>query len=259
MRIYFKLLLVLLVSVALSIVFVERAYASDLNNIDEMHENIQVLEERKAVAEELIENAKKLGYKDTHEIVIEAKEIMEQTSIEIEASLNLIETMKKQEEEAKKQLELKEQQRLEEIKKIEDSKKRLIYDVYSKTNLSAEDFNILLSKTSLAGMGASFKYIEDKENINGLFAIAVATQESSCGKYNANKNNFWGRRSSGSGWMSWSTADESIKSFGKYMNNKMYYGKSIEDIAKTYCPPTHSDWAYKVKLHMRNYWDKLDY
>ena len=131
------------------------------------------------------------------------------------------------------------------------------YSVYTKSNLSVEQLNQALAGTYLAGCGQDFYDMEQEHNINALFAIGVSGAESSYGKHQANKNNFWGRKASSSTWMSFPSKRDSILSFGQYMNKSMYYGKSIENINKIYCPGDGGYWASSVKKCMNDRWNKI--
>ena len=127
------------------------------------------------------------------------------------------------------------------------------YDPYIKSNLSVEQYNIILKGTGLEGCGESYYNMEQTYGVNGLFALSVACQESGFGRYLANTNNFYGMRSS-KGWMSFESPDANIQYFGKLMTKSLYYGKDILGIGATYCPGTHEHWASCVKsLMARNF------
>ena len=254
-----KLILTLLIALGATIVLTNTAYAYTSNDIESLEQQLVAIEEKQTAAYEMAESARKLGYKENNPIIVDAKKIWETSETEKVALKGVIETLKKQREIDEEKARLQKKLEEEAKKRIENSRKKLVYDAFTPSNLSADDFNLLLKSTKLAGTGSSFHYIEKNNKVNGLFAIAVATQESSAGKHNANKNNFWGRRAPGGGWMSWDSPDASIKSFGEYMSGKLYRGKSIEQIGKIYCPPTHQEWSSKIKQHMANYWSRLDY
>ena len=132
----------------------------------------------------------------------------------------------------------------------------LSYDPFFKSELTPEQFNKILAGTALEGCGESYYKMENTYNVNGIFAISVAFHESGYGKYRANTNNFYGMRSN-KGWMAFESPDANIQYFGELMNKKWYAGKSIDNIAKTYCPPTHQHWASAIKSMMKNCWDKI--
>ena len=127
----------------------------------------------------------------------------------------------------------------------EEEEKNLSYNVYQKTNLSAEELNEILANTALAGHGESFVELEDKYNLNGIFAIAVSIEESGWSGRQANKNNYYGMKGS-NGYLSFASAKENILYFGEMMTNTLYKGKSLKRIAKIYCPPRHKKWHSDV-------------
>lgn len=127
------------------------------------------------------------------------------------------------------------------------------YEVFTKSNLSVEQINKMLSKTGLADCGKYFYDMEQNWNVNALFAVAVACHESGNGWHKANSHNYFGFKGS-KGWMSFSSDEACIDYFGKLMNKKLYYGKSIEQIAVIYCD---SQWASYVKTHMKEKWNRL--
>lgn len=128
------------------------------------------------------------------------------------------------------------------------------YNINTKTNLSKQDFDSLLTGTQLEGFGQLFYNMEQTYNVNGLFAIAVAKTESGLGISNIAKsnNNYFGMIGK-----NFITPKECIMHFGDLMNNPLYYGKSIEDVAKKYCPPTWEDWAKQNKQFMFDFWTQL--
>jgi hypothetical protein len=122
------------------------------------------------------------------------------------------------------------------------------YSAFEKTNIPANCLNKVLEGSPLAGCGIYFYNMEQTYGVNSIFAIAVAETESSLGKHNANKNNFWGRKALKGGWMCWNSKEESIMDFGRYMN-RVYPGMTIDKIGPKYCP-SPGGWANKVKSFM---------
>lgn len=127
------------------------------------------------------------------------------------------------------------------------------YNVFQKSNLSAEQLNKILSGTGLAGYGQSFYNMEQTHGVNALFALSVGAHESANFYKTANWNNYFGFKGN-SGWMSFSSPDACIMYFGQLMNTRAYYGKSIERIAVIYCD---ANWTRHVKAHMVEKWRKL--
>jgi hypothetical protein len=129
------------------------------------------------------------------------------------------------------------------------------YSAFEKTNIPASCLDKVLEGTSLAGCGIYFYNMEQTYGVNSIFAIAVAENESSLGKHNANKNNFWGRKKAKGGWMHWESKEESIMDFGRYMN-RVYPGMTIDRIGPKYCP-SPSGWANRVKSFMTKRYNKF--
>lgn len=248
-------IVVVILIVWASLMAVEDVHGYTIGDLEYLENKLIELEDKQYHASKMAESARELGYRENNQIIIDAKKIWDATEKEKIALGSVIDTLNKQKEVESEKLRVEKEAKRE----LENSRKRLVYDAHTPTNLSVDDFNYLLRKTKLAGNGESFKYIEDNNSVNGVFALAVATQESGAGRHNANRNNFWGRRAVGGGWMAWNTPDESIKSFGVYMSGPLYTNKNIEQIARTYCPPTHEDWAMKIRWHMNNYWKQLNY
>lgn len=128
---------------------------------------------------------------------------------------------------------------------MEEDEKNLSYNVYQKTNLTAEEFNKVLSNTALAGQGESFVELEKKYDVNGIFAIAVSIAESGWNGRQANKNNYYGMKGS-NGYMKFASAKDNILYFGELITRNLYKGKSLKKIARIYCPPRHKKWHSDV-------------
>lgn len=129
------------------------------------------------------------------------------------------------------------------------------YDVFTKSNLSAEQIDKMLIGTGLAGYGSIIKDVETTCNVNAMVIIGIACHESHNGTSYAfrTKNNAFGL---GPG-MYFNSIESSIRYFGNLMNNKLYYGKSLEQINKSYCPGDGGIWTTKVKAHMVEKWNRL--
>lgn len=166
--------------------------------------------------------------------------------------------IEEKEKELKEELERKRQEEAQRKANAVEIKGEAIlsYNPFIKSNLSVEQYNIILKGTGLEGCGQSFYNMEQSYDVNGLFAIGVAFHESAYGRAKANTNNFYGMRGN-NGWMAFSSPDENIQYFGRLMNKSLYYGKSIVNIGKIYCPGTYDSWASKVKFMMRSSFDKI--
>ena len=127
------------------------------------------------------------------------------------------------------------------------------YNVFQKSNLSVTQLNKILVGTGLEGFGQAFYDMEQIYGVNSLFCIAVGSHESANFYKKVNTNNFFGFKGNKS-WMSFNTPEDCIMYFGQLMNEKIYYGKSIELIAINYCD---SSWVRYIKQHMIEKWKKL--
>lgn len=128
------------------------------------------------------------------------------------------------------------------------------YNVFQRSNLTVDQLNRILSGTGLSGYGQSFYTMEQTYSVNALFCIAVGAHESANFYKTANRNNYFGFRGN-RGWMNFSSPDACIMYFGQLMNNKLYYGKTIEQIAVIYCD---ANWTKHVKAHMNEKWAKIN-
>ena len=128
------------------------------------------------------------------------------------------------------------------------------YNVFEKSNLSVDQLYKILEGTKVQKYAQDFYDMEQTYGVNSLFCLSVSIVESGGGAKNANVNNFFGFRG-GRGWMAFSTPRAGIFYFGELMNKKLYYGKSIEQIATIYC---NSAWGPAVKKVMQQRWNKLN-
>jgi len=124
----------------------------------------------------------------------------------------------------------------------------LSFAPHEPTGLSADQLDIAISKTSLAGLGEAFAAIEEDYNVNAVFAIAVAAHESGWGKHQANTNNLFGLKGS-NGWMSFGSKAECINYFGRLIHNNYSTRYTLEAINQKYCGS--ETWPSKVKQIMQ--------
>lgn len=130
------------------------------------------------------------------------------------------------------------------------------YEIYTKSNLSPSDYEVILKGTPLAGHGQDFYDMEQTWGVNGLFALSVAQGESSMGANGimaTKRNNFFGIQNH-----SFSTARDGILFFGELLNDPLYKGKDIEKVASIYCPPTWQEWASQKRIIMQSFWRKIE-
>lgn len=205
----------------------------ETDNIEIMRSYLVACDAHMQKAHNMANEARQLGYDDSHMIIQIAKQ-------EYESANNL-------------------KQKYNELiyeYEINQPKVSINYNPFEVTNLSIEDFNEILAGTALSGYGESYYLLEKDYGINGVFAISVAFHESGYGKYRANTNNFYGMKGN-NGWMAFESPHSNIQYFGKLMNKNLYYGKSIINIGKVYCPNTYSSWANAVTGIMNECYNKI--
>ena len=136
-------------------------------------------------------------------------------------------------------------------------------DITSPSNLSADQFNTIIeqvlsskgkSSSKLYNAGEALYQMEQNHQINGLFALSVASLESGWGTSSAakNKNNLFGIMSKG-GIKSFSSVNENIDYFGNLISD-YYISKgrtTITSIGAKYC--VGGDWANKVQSMLNTY------
>lgn len=76
------------------------------------------------------------------------------------------------------------------------------------------------------------------------------------GKYQANTNNFFGFMGSSGRWMKFDTPQDGITYFGELISGPIYAGKTIDEIAATYCPDTPR-WAPDVRWLMEHHFERI--
>ena len=131
-----------------------------------------------------------------------------------------------------------------------------IYDITRTSGLSEDQFNLILSGSNLDGMGYIFVNIEKEYEINGLFILSIAKQESGLGSSNMalTKNNL-------TGYMAYDANTGAARKFVDFEDclmttarlikrdylteeGKYYHGKSIFSINIKYC--SQIDWSIKL-------------
>ena len=117
----------------------------------------------------------------------------------------------------------------------------------------------------LSALDAFYDYVQMEKKVNAVFAIAIATAESSCGTnwaaINESSHNWMSVRGS-NGWAQYSSFAEATKAYGDLIAkpNGYYFGAgkyTVSAISQVYCPdePEHphqaEDWAENVSGYMR--------
>lgn len=121
------------------------------------------------------------------------------------------------------------------------------YQPFGENIFTAEDYNRMLEDTGLEECGKYFKYIEIKNDVNGLFGIAVAMHESARGRMPLPGNNYFGMIG-----MKFDNKKDNIYYFGKLLSGRLYKGsglKTIDDVNSKYC--VGDTWSGKVKVFMK--------
>lgn len=82
----------------------------------------------------------------------------------------------------------------EERKVIKNYELTLETDLRTKSNVAAEEYNLMLQDTGLAGLGQAFFNAEKEYGINGLYLMGLACLESGYGRsgYATERNNLFG-------------------------------------------------------------------
>ncbi len=120
-----------------------------------------------------------------------------------------------------------------------------------KSGLTVKELQKLTAGTTLAGIEESLLKIEKTNNVNALFALAVAKLETGIGTsfLVKNYNNLFAMRG-GSGWFRYRSKNDSVAAFGTLMAD--YFSKgynTIDKIGPRYAEGSKS-WALKAKYHM---------
>lgn len=131
-----------------------------------------------------------------------------------------------------------------------------IFNLTQPSELSEDEFNLILLGSNMSGLGYIFEEIEKTYNINGLFILAIAMQESGLGSSNMaiTKNNV-------TGYMAYDSNTGLAKRFKSFEDclmttsrliskdyltkgGKHYNGTSIFDINIKYC--SQIDWSINL-------------
>ena len=103
--------------------------------------------------------------------------------------------------------------------------------------------NAYLTNSPLAGQGRTIYLAAIDNNIDPRMMVAIATVESSKGRYLAGRHNAWGRKAVNGGWESWPNWEVAINNQAQYMAR---WGSKIW---KVYCVPPEP-WGSKVRSEM---------
>lgn len=115
----------------------------------------------------------------------------------------------------------------------------------------------LTSDNKLHGTGKAFAYIEKEYNINGIYVLAIFTQESGFATRCANTNNFAGIKAN-RGYRYFETPSDCIYYIGSLLRNK-YVDRglvSLNAIGSVYCET--GSWPTEVGNIVDTYLDYMD-
>lgn len=129
------------------------------------------------------------------------------------------------------------------------------YDIYSKDSRAQRINEVFkMYNCPLEGMGETFVFEADRNNIPWWLVAAVSFQESSCGKNTPKVSgietyNAWGWAVYGNTTWSFDNWARGIETVSKYFGDKFYSQGVIDlcEIMKTYTPPSNGSWCEGVK------------
>ncbi|MEG1753735.1 MAG: glucosaminidase domain-containing protein [Christensenella sp.] len=133
------------------------------------------------------------------------------------------------------------------------------------TGFTADELELLLVGSGLAGLGTVYAEKEQTHGINALFLISVAQLESGFGnsKLAQNCNNLGGIKNGNSGYMEFPTKQACVEYQttllqGEYLSEggKYYAGKTTKDVSKNYCEGSAS-WYTQVESLMKKNFNKI--
>lgn len=105
----------------------------------------------------------------------------------------------------------------------------------------------------MAGLGSVYMAAANQTGVDPFLMVAISGKESSFGKY-ACQNNAWGIANCRLGFSSYR---EGIEYLSKLLASSRYKGKSLRQLAYTYCPPQSGcdtqKWIYDVSF----FWEQL--
>lgn len=148
----------------------------------------------------------------------------------------------------------------------EDVPNKNFTDITKKSNLTADEFNLVIDKMlerynitdgKLKNSGELFVLVEETSGVNGLFALSVATLESGYGRSGLcqNNNNWLGISKSGGGYRYFESDEECMIYWANLIKNSYIdQGRTtISEISTKYCPPNASKWTGDVTWAMETY------
>jgi beta-N-acetylglucosaminidase len=141
-------------------------------------------------------------------------------------------------------------------------------DLRTGSDLTVQQLNEMLLGTNLAGMGMYFHEAENNWNVNALFLIALAGEESGYGSSHLSKekNNIFGFHAfddNPEAATSYSSVSECINDVAAYLSveylssrGQYYMGDTVGDVNHYYC--TNKEWANEIVTIMNELTSKLN-
>lgn len=183
---------------------------------------IAAYKQTQETAHQLAESARKLGFDESHDAIVDAKSVWADS-----------------------------QDQITQLSKMLYASREISvpFGPHQATGLTAAAFNKMLEGTSMAGTGASFVAMEQATGTNGLFAIGVAGSESGIGAACYGYNPY-GMLSSG-GLICYDSWGDATMAFGKLIASRTYRNaNTVSAINSIYCPGDGGYWTSKVNSFM---------
>lgn len=109
-----------------------------------------------------------------------------------------------------------------------------------------------------------FMEIQEKYNVNAIFAISVTIWESSGGtNWNAidpSTYNWLGIDDGNGGLASYNNFNQAVTEFGKLISGSTYFGSgnyTVNNISKIYCPDTWQEWSKDINSEMTKLYNSI--
>lgn len=107
-----------------------------------------------------------------------------------------------------------------------------------------------IDRTYLDGIAETLYICENEYGVNFRFIYAIGAMESGRGKYLSNSYNYFGLTNGRGKYTAFNSKEHSVLYLAGLLSSDLYRDKTINDIAKIYCPPNASKWAKDVSYLM---------
>ncbi len=138
-------------------------------------------------------------------------------------------------------------------------------DLTRLTAYGADQLELILAGTQLAGLGETFAAMEARYGVNALFLISITKQESGSGASSLarRQNNLGGLKNGRGGYMVFDTKADCVEYMAqllgtKYLTEgaKLYSGKTVKDVARRYCEQS-SSWTAAIENLMKEGYNRI--